>query len=70
MSIHSFILKYSTLARIIFFSPGGCKVTAGSEGALETTGALLGVDKEELRESLTSRIMQASRGGLKGTVIK
>ncbi|XP_025097283.1 unconventional myosin-VI-like isoform X2 [Pomacea canaliculata] len=49
---------------------GGCKVTAGAEDSLTTAAGLLGVDREELRDSLTSRVMQATRGGTKGTAIK
>ena len=45
-------------------------MTDGAQNSLETAATLLGLDKDELHESLTSRIMQASRGGLKGTVIK
>lgn len=49
---------------------GGCKVTAASEKALGICGTLLSVDKEELRESLVTRVMQTSKGGSKGTLIK
>lgn len=49
---------------------GGCQVMKSAEDSLQTTASLLGVDKEELRDSLTSRIMQATRGGTKGTAIK
>ncbi len=45
-------------------------MTKGSEGALINASNYLGCDKDELCESLTSRIMQAQRGGAKGTVIK
>ncbi|KAL8606769.1 Unconventional myosin-VI [Nucella lapillus] len=49
---------------------GGCKVKAGAEESLTTAAGLLGVDREELRDSLVSRVMQAIRGGVKGTAIK
>ncbi|XP_076466820.1 unconventional myosin-VI-like isoform X2 [Babylonia areolata] len=49
---------------------GGCKVKAGAEDSLTTAAGLLGVDREELRDSLVSRVMQATRGGVKGTAIK
>ena len=49
---------------------GGCRVAKATEGALLNASKLLGADVEELRESLTSRVMQASRGGQKGTIIK
>lgn len=45
-------------------------MTAGAEDSLTTAAGLLGVDREELRDSLTSRVMQATRGGTKGTAIK
>ncbi|KAJ2952022.1 hypothetical protein O0L34_g4282 [Tuta absoluta] len=48
---------------------GGCRVTPDSEPALATAATLLGVDPGELRMSLVSRLMQSSRGGMKGTAI-
>lgn len=49
---------------------GGCSVTKVAEDSLQMAATLLGVDKDELRDSLTSRVMQAQRGGNKGTAIK
>ncbi|ESO83449.1 hypothetical protein LOTGIDRAFT_133465 [Lottia gigantea] len=49
---------------------GGCMITKAAEDSLVTAAGLIGVNKEELRESLTSRVMQTSRGGVKGTAIK
>ncbi|XP_032513107.2 myosin heavy chain 95F isoform X2 [Danaus plexippus] len=48
---------------------GGCRVTPESEHALATASELLGVDAGELRMALVSRLMQSSRGGIKGTAI-
>ncbi|XP_076028705.1 myosin heavy chain 95F jaguar isoform X2 [Oratosquilla oratoria] len=48
---------------------GGCMITPGSEVALKTTANLMGLDPEELKQALLSRVMQTSKGGLKGTVI-
>jgi len=48
---------------------GGCKVWANSEKSLTIAARLMGVDPGELRQALVSRVMQSSRGGLKGTVI-
>ncbi len=45
-------------------------MTKSSEGALINASQFLGCDKDELQEALTSRVMQATRGGAKGTVIK
>ncbi|XP_060551449.1 unconventional myosin-VI-like, partial [Ruditapes philippinarum] len=49
---------------------GGCMITAASESSLQIASVLLGVEKEELREALVTRVMQATRGGVKGTAIK
>ncbi|XP_049870051.1 myosin heavy chain 95F isoform X2 [Pectinophora gossypiella] len=48
---------------------GGCRVSPDSEPTLATAAGLLGVDCGELRMSLVSRLMQSSRGGIKGTAI-
>ncbi|KAL8613682.1 hypothetical protein ACOMHN_029774 [Nucella lapillus] len=49
-------------------SSGGCKVKEGAEDSLAAAGEQLGLDQEELRDSLTSRLMQS--GGFKGSAIK
>lgn len=54
----------------VWLCAGGCKVMAAAEDSLTTAAGLLGVDREELRDSLISRVMQATRGGVKGTAIK
>ena len=41
-----------------------------SEAHLITAAQFLGADKDELRDSLLSRVMTSGRGGAKGTVIK
>ena len=48
---------------------GGCQVSDSSEKSLTTTCRLLGVDADELRQALVSRVMQSKGGGVKGTVI-
>lgn len=48
---------------------GGCQVSASSENSLTITCRLLGVDPDELRQALVSRVMQSKGGGFKGTVI-
>lgn len=48
---------------------GGSRITANSEKAVLFSAKLLSVDPEELRQSLVSKVMQTSRGGIKGTVI-
>ncbi|KAM7307774.1 unconventional myosin-VI isoform X2 [Ixodes scapularis] len=49
-------------------SRGGSRVTPESEQALRVAGALMGVEADELRQSLLSRVMQTTKGGHKGTV--
>ncbi|XP_077539631.1 myosin heavy chain 95F jaguar [Haemaphysalis longicornis] len=49
-------------------SRGGSRVTPESEQALRVAAALMGVDTDELRQSLLSRVMQTSKGGHKGTI--
>ncbi|NXI05334.1 MYO6 protein, partial [Pachycephala philippinensis] len=49
---------------------GGCTPRARSQEALERCAALLGLDQDDLRGSLTSRVMLTTAGGAKGTVIK
>lgn len=48
---------------------GGCRVSQASEKSLAVASKLLGIDASELRQALVSRVMQSSRGGVKGTVI-
>ena len=48
---------------------GGCRITETTENALQVTASLLGLDSDELRRALTARVMQAAKGGYKGTVI-
>lgn len=48
---------------------GGCRVSQPSEKSLSIASKLLGIDASELRQALVSRVMQSSRGGVKGTVI-
>lgn len=49
---------------------GGCCVSARSESSLVMAAGLLGVDKDELHIGLTSRVMQAAKGGHMGTIIR
>ncbi|XP_031437000.1 myosin VIa [Clupea harengus] len=49
---------------------GGCTIRNQSSQTLEHCAELLGLDEEDLRVSLTSRVMLTSAGGAKGTVIK
>ncbi|NWW81235.1 MYO6 protein, partial [Climacteris rufus] len=49
---------------------GGCTPRARSQAALERCAALLGLDQDDLRGSLTSRVMLTTAGGGQGTVIK
>ncbi|CAL8312208.1 unnamed protein product [Lota lota] len=49
---------------------GGCTIRNQSAQSLQCCAELLGLEQDDLRVSLTSRIMLTSAGGAKGTVIK
>uniref|UniRef100_A0AAY4CNK1 Unconventional myosin-VI n=1 Tax=Denticeps clupeoides TaxID=299321 RepID=A0AAY4CNK1_9TELE len=49
---------------------GGCNIRNQSRETLEHCAELLGLDEEDLRISLTTRVMLTTAGGAKGTVIK
>ncbi|KAF6033400.1 MYO6 [Bugula neritina] len=48
---------------------GGCDVTAASQRSLSDAATLFGLNKDDLKQALTSRVMQATRSGVKGTAI-
>lgn len=71
---------YSTVAAVLHLgnvqfeenaegSKGGSAVAPSSEASLRCAAGLLGVDPEELRQALVTKVMMTNRGGLKGTVI-
>lgn len=64
MCLHTCVLLFP------FFLPGGCILKNQSSQTLEYCADLLGLDKEDLRVSLTTRVMLTTAGGAKGTVIK
>ncbi|TRY86976.1 hypothetical protein DNTS_032763 [Danionella cerebrum] len=49
---------------------GGCVLKNESSETLEHCAELLGLDQDDLRVSLTTRVMLTTAGGAKGTVIK
>ncbi|XP_054425613.1 unconventional myosin-VI isoform X2 [Pteronotus mesoamericanus] len=49
---------------------GGCNLKNKSTQSLEYCAELLGLDQDDLRVSLTTRVMLTTAGGTKGTVIK
>ncbi|KAF3701156.1 Unconventional myosin-VI Unconventional myosin-6 [Channa argus] len=51
-------------------SSGGCVLRNQSGQCLEHCANLLGLDQDDLRVSLTTRVMLTTAGGAKGTVIK
>ncbi|PWA22596.1 hypothetical protein CCH79_00015149 [Gambusia affinis] len=51
-------------------SSGGCTIKKQSDQTLKFCAELLGLDQDDLRVSLTTRIMLTTAGGAKGTVIK
>ncbi|RLU19197.1 hypothetical protein DMN91_007754 [Ooceraea biroi] len=74
MEIYTMVAAVLHLGNITFEdnpedTKGGCRITAGSEKAVIISARLLTVDPEELRQALVSKVMQTSRGGIKGTVI-
>lgn len=55
---------------IIDDSKGGCKIAKNSEDAVMQSAALLGLQAIELKLGLCARIMQTTKGGLRGTLIR
>ncbi|XP_032673901.1 myosin heavy chain 95F isoform X2 [Odontomachus brunneus] len=74
MEIYTMVAAVLHLGNITFEdnpedTKGGSRITGSSEKAVMASAKLLGVDPEELRQALVSKVMQTSRGGIKGTVI-
>ncbi|XP_043272163.1 myosin heavy chain 95F isoform X2 [Venturia canescens] len=74
MQIYTMVAAVLHLGNIVFEdnpedTKGGSRISASSERAVYMSAKLLGVDPEELRQALVSKVMQTSRGGIKGTVI-
>ncbi|XP_015432777.1 PREDICTED: myosin heavy chain 95F isoform X4 [Dufourea novaeangliae] len=74
MEIYTMVAAVLHLGNIMFEdnpedTKGGSRICAISEKAALMSAKLLGVDPEELRQALVSKVMQTSRGGIKGTVI-
>ncbi|CAL2042087.1 unnamed protein product [Caenorhabditis brenneri] len=55
---------------IIDDSKGGCKIAKNCEDAVMHSAALLGLQAIELKMGLCARIMQTTKGGLRGTLIR
>lgn len=74
MEIYTMVAAVLHLGNITFEdnpedTKGGSRICANSEKAVLMSAKLLAVDLEELRQALVSKVMQTSRGGIKGTVI-
>lgn len=74
MSVYTTIAAVLHLGNIEFEDDpddnrGGCRVTEASESSLKIAAGLMGLDEDELNRALTARVMQATKGGYKGTVI-
>ncbi|KOC60849.1 Myosin heavy chain 95F [Habropoda laboriosa] len=74
MEIYTMVAAVLHLGNIMFEdnpedTKGGSRICASSEKAVLMSAKLLAVDPEELRQALVSKVMQTSRGGIKGTVI-
>uniref|UniRef100_A0A1I7YG55 Myosin motor domain-containing protein n=1 Tax=Steinernema glaseri TaxID=37863 RepID=A0A1I7YG55_9BILA len=50
-------------------SRGGCMIDPTAEDSLATAAQLLGLNDYELRNGLVSRMMQPTKGGVKGSII-
>ncbi|XP_054163685.1 unconventional myosin-VI-like isoform X2 [Oppia nitens] len=73
MAIYQTVAAVLHLGNIVFEesnddSKGGCRVAAQSRPSLETVAELIGVDCDQLQQSLLSRVMQTPGGGSKGTI--
>lgn len=51
-------------------SRGGCKISGETEQSLIFAAQLLGLEPEEMKLGLCARTMQATKGGVKGTLIR
>lgn len=51
-------------------SKGGCQVSPATEQSLFHAARLLGLEPSEMKLGLCARIMQATKGGVKGTLIR
>ncbi|KAK2189542.1 hypothetical protein NP493_103g06048 [Ridgeia piscesae] len=75
MSIYTIVAAVLHVGNITFEEDqndkkGGSVVAKSAEGDLNRSAKLLGVSVDDLKEALVSRVMQATKGGVKGTVIK
>lgn len=73
LAIYSIVAAVLHLGNINFCDDpddnrGGCRLDPETESSLKTTGRLIGLEADLLRQALTSRIMSTARGGNKGTV--
>ncbi|KAL4232927.1 Unconventional myosin-VI [Mactra antiquata] len=74
-SVYTIVASVLHLGNITFEdnhedTKGGCMISGSSEKSLKIASVLLGVDQDEFKEALVTRVMQATRGGVKGTAIK
>ncbi len=56
--------------QILHLVSGGCILKNQTGQTLEYCAELLGLEEDDLRVSLTTRVMLTTAGGAKGTVIK
>lgn len=74
LEIYTMVAAILHLGNVVFEdnpedTRGGCRMCQRSEKSLTIASKLLGIDANELRQALVSRVMQSTRGGFKGTVI-
>lgn len=70
MGVGNLVYKMLVHFKSESFSLGGCNLKNQSAQSLEHCAELLGLEEEDLRVSLTTRVMLTTAGGAKGTVIK
>ena len=63
---------YSTeyMTCVAYLHTGGSLVPSKSTSSVAITCQLLGLNVDELKRSLTSRVMMTTKGGTVGTIIK
>ena len=66
----AYVCSYCILLIVLHIFLGGSLVSDDSKSSVTITSQLLGLNEEELKRSLTSRVMITSKGGTVGTIIK
>ena len=70
MCITACVCMYMYACFILLHISGGSTVSESSSGTVHIVSGLLGIGKDDLCRSLTSRVMTTTKKGTVGTVIK